>query len=119
MSSIYQEILLQHAGRPHNYGKLSAPTGKIALNNPLCGDEIEMEIEIKNKKVKNIAFSGKGCAISKASASLLTDFVKGKSIEELRRLDKTSIMQLLGVELGPNRIKCALLPLEALHKLLL
>lgn len=118
MASIYQEIILQHAESPHNFGRLPSSTNKIVLDNPLCGDVIQMEVEIKQKKVTDIKFTGKGCAISKASASLLTDFAKGKKIEELRALDKTSIIKLLGVDLGPNRLKCALLPLEALQKLI-
>jgi len=118
MTSIYQEQILQHAENPHNFGRLPSSTNKIVLDNPLCGDVIQMEIEVKKKIITDIKFTGKGCAISKASASLLTDFAKGKKIDELRRLDKTSIMELLGIELGPNRLKCALLPLEALQKLI-
>lgn len=118
MSSIYQEIILQHAQNPHNFGRLPSSTNKIVLDNPLCGDVIQMEVEIKKKKVADIRFTGKGCAISKASASLLTDYAKNKSLDELRRLDKNCIIKLLGVELGPNRLKCALLPLEALQKLI-
>jgi len=76
-----------------------------------------MEIEIEEGIIKHAMFTGKGCAISKASASLLTDEVIGKTISELRKWDKTSIIKMLGIELGPNRLKCALLPLEALQKL--
>ena len=77
-----------------------------------------MEVEILSGIVKNVMFTGKGCAISKASASLLTDKVKGMKIEELRKWDKTSIIEILGINLGPNRLKCALLPLEALQRLI-
>ncbi len=118
MTSIYQEIILQHAQNPHHFGRLPSATNKIVLDNPLCGDIIQMEMEIRNKKVVDIAFTGKGCAISKASASLLTDFAKGKTIDELQKMNKESILRLLKIELGPNRLKCALLPLEALHALL-
>lgn len=118
MTSIYQERILQHSAHPHNFGRLPSATGRILLDNPLCGDKIEMEIEIEKGIIKNIRFTGKGCAISKASASLLTDKVKGMKIEELRKWDKTSIMEILGIELGPNRLKCALLPLEALQRLI-
>jgi nitrogen fixation protein NifU and related proteins len=119
MNSIYQERILQHAAQPHNFGRLPSATGRVILDNPLCGDKIEMEIELVNGNVKDIRFTGKGCAISKASASLLTDKAKGKGIVELRKWDKTSIIEILGIELGPNRLKCALLPLEALQKLLI
>jgi len=77
-----------------------------------------MEVEVENGVVKHAMFTGKGCAISKASASLLTDEAIGKTISELRKWDKTSIIKMLGIELGPNRLKCALLPLEALQRLI-
>lgn len=117
MQSIYQERILQHSTSPHNFGRLPTATKKIKLDNPLCGDVIQMEIEMEEGVIKNAMFTGKGCAISKASASLLTDEVIGKTISELRKWDKTSIIKMLGIELGPNRLKCALLPLEALQKL--
>lgn len=117
MNSIYQERILQHSSSPHNFGRLPSATNKILLNNPLCGDAIQMEVEVVNGVIKHAMFTGKGCAISKASASLLTDEVKNKTISELRKLDKVSMMKMLGIELGPNRLKCALLPLEALQKL--
>ena len=116
MVSIYQEIILQHSAHPHNFGRLPSATNKIILDNPLCGDVIQMEVEIESGIVKRAMFTGKGCAISKASASLLTDKVQGMKIEELRKWDKTSIITMLGIELGVNRLKCALLPLEALQK---
>ncbi|MEI6532944.1 MAG: SUF system NifU family Fe-S cluster assembly protein [Candidatus Roizmanbacteria bacterium] len=116
--SIYQEIILDHYQYPHNHGHLTEPNYKTKVNNPLCGDEIEMEVNISNNQVEQISFFGHGCAISQASASILTDFVKGKSVSELQNLQKDSIMNLLGIELSPNRLKCALISLEALHKLL-
>lgn len=116
MTSLYQERILQHAASPHNFGRLPSATNKIVLQNPLCGDVIQMEVEVINGIVKYAMFTGKGCAISKAAASLLTDEAKGKPISELRKWDKVSMMKLLGIELGPNRLKCALLPLEALQK---
>lgn len=118
MSSIYQERILQHSSHPHNFGRLPSATKKIALDNPLCGDVIQMEVEIRDDVVQEVMFTGKGCAISKASASLLTDEAKGKKLSELRKWDKTSMINMLGIELGPNRLKCALLPLEALQKLI-
>ena len=119
MSSIYQEIILDHYKNPHNYGSIKDPTKKTSVSNPLCGDEITMDILFNKNKVEQIKFSGKGCAVSQASASILTDFVLHKSKDELKKLDKEFMIKLLGIELGPNRIKCALLPLEALHKLLI
>ncbi|OGK39455.1 SUF system NifU family Fe-S cluster assembly protein [Candidatus Roizmanbacteria bacterium RIFCSPLOWO2_01_FULL_35_13] len=116
--SIYQEIILEHYKNPHNFGTIKDPTKKTSVSNPLCGDEIEMEIVFKKNKVSEIMFKGQGCAISQASASILTDFASGKSKDDLKKLDKNFMTKLLGIELGPNRIKCALLPLEALHKLI-
>ena len=116
MNTMYQERILQLSAQPHNFGRLPSATNKIIIDNPLCGDTIQMEIEIEKGLIKNAMFTGKGCAISKASASLLTDEIKGKPISELRKLNKASIISMLRIDLGPNRLKCALLPLEALHK---
>jgi nitrogen fixation protein NifU and related proteins len=116
--SIYQEIILEHYQRPRNYGQIKKPTGILTVNNPLCGDVITMTVIVKGEKVREIKFTGEGCAISKASASMLTEYAKGKSNEQLRKIDSTFIIKMLGVELGPNRLKCALLPLEALQKLI-
>jgi len=118
MKSIYQERILQHSTNPHNFGRLPSATNKIVLDNPLCGDVIQMEIEVTNGVVKNAMFTGKGCAISKAASSLLTDEVRGKTIFELKKWDKMNMIKILGIEMGPNRLKCALLPLEALQKLI-
>ena len=116
--SIYQEIILDHYKNPRNFGNIRNPSKKTNVSNPLCGDKIEMDVLYKDKKVGEIMFSGQGCAISQASASLITEYVKGKTKEELKKLDKDFMIKMLGVELGVNRIKCALLSLEALHKLL-
>jgi len=118
MNSLYQERILQHSAHPHNFGRLPSATNKILMDNPLCGDKIQMEVEIQEGVVLHIMFTGKGCAISKASASLLSDAAQGKTISELRKWDKVSMMKMLGIELGPNRLKCALLPLEALQRLI-
>lgn len=116
--SIYQEIILEHYKNPRNFGTLKSPSKKTSVSNPSCGDKIEMDVVFTGKKIMEIKFSGQGCAISQAAASLLTEYSKGKTNEELQKLDKEFMIKLLGIELGPNRIKCALLPLEALHKLL-
>jgi nitrogen fixation NifU-like protein len=116
--SIYIDIILDQYKNPHNKGSLENPTNSIHLKNPLCGDEITLQIKTDNNIVKDIKFDGQGCAISTASASMLTDYAKGKSIDELKKLDTQFILDLIGVELSPNRLKCALLPLEALHKVL-
>ncbi len=116
---IYQEIILEHYRHPKNNKPLKQPANGIDVSNPLCGDELRMEIRMDREIIKEIGFVGKGCAISIASASMLTDYAKGKTKKHLKTLDKNFMMGLLGVNLGPNRIKCALLPLEALIKLLI
>jgi len=116
--SIYSELILDHYQNPRNYGKVNNPTNIIEVSNPLCGDKIKMAIIMKNYKVIEIKFEGIGCAISKASSSMLTEYLKGKAKDELQKLDKDFMIKMLGIDLGINRIKCALLPLEALKKLL-
>lgn len=114
--SIYQDLILDHYRSPRNQGSLSGATNSVQVYNPLCGDKITMQIVEKDGKVEQIAFQGEGCAISQASASMLTEYAKGKSLSELRGMDKQDILDMLGVELSPNRIKCALLSWEALIK---
>jgi len=117
--TIYQEVILDHAENPRNTGNIQNPTNSVIVYNPLCGDKIKMDVLMKKDKVVDVRFQGKGCAISKAASSLLTEWVKGKTKEELKNMTKKDMMKLLKIELGPNRIKCALLPLEALQKLLI
>ena len=117
--SIYQEEILAHYHDPQNFGRLAKPTNTSDLSNPLCGDTIAMDILLKDDIVTDCKYDAKGCAISIASASLLSEYCKGKPKEELLRLDKNFIIELLGIDLSPNRLKCALLPLEALHKTLI
>ena len=116
--NIYQDIILDHYHHPHNKGKIDHPDNSVLTNNPLCGDKIEMTVILDKNKIKEIKFSGEGCVISQASASMLTDYAKNKSKQELKKLDSKFIIKMLGIDLGINRIKCALLPLEALRKLL-
>lgn len=115
--NIYQDIILDHYQHPRNCGTLdSADT--TTLENPSCGDSITLSVRLQDGKIANIAFTGKGCAISQASASLLTEYVKEKSAKDVTKMDKDTLLHLLGVELSPGRLKCALLPLETLKKLI-
>ncbi|OHA61860.1 MAG: SUF system NifU family Fe-S cluster assembly protein [Candidatus Wildermuthbacteria bacterium GWA2_46_15] len=118
MSSIYQEIILEHWKRPHNYGRIKSPSKKTSVHNPSCGDRLKLEILFNRGKVKEAKFTGQGCAISQASASLLTDHVKGKKAADLEKINQKTIIKLLGVEIGPARQRCALLSLEALKKII-
>lgn len=116
--SIYQEIILEHYRNPKNFGKLTNPSISATVFNPLCGDAITIDAVFKKDVLRDIKFTGKGCAISQALASQLTEYVKNKTKKQLRKLDRAFMIKLLGIELGQNRLKCALLPLEALQKLL-
>ena len=112
---IYQENILDHYKNPRNFGKIENPSVHHHEYNPLCGDEIEMFLIIdKDKKSADVKFQGHGCAISQASASMLTEDVKGKSIDELKKLTKETILNMLGIPISPVRLKCALLPLDTL-----
>jgi nitrogen fixation NifU-like protein len=114
--SIYQEIILDHYKNPKNFGTLDSATHSGHMDNPLCGDNIQMTLIVKDGNVIDINFSGTGCAISLASASILTEKAKGKTVSELKNINKSFIVDELGIELSPNRLKCALLSLEVLQK---
>ncbi|VVB65394.1 Iron-sulfur cluster assembly scaffold protein IscU 2 [Candidatus Gugararchaeum adminiculabundum] len=112
---LYREIILDHYKNPRNKGTLKAPDAKWRENNPLCGDVLEMQLKIsKDKKLEDIKFSGDGCAISLSSASILTEMVKGKPLDEILKIDKKKLLGELGIDPGPSRIKCALLSLKVL-----
>lgn len=116
--SIYQELILDHYKNPRNFGAIKKATKSIYLDNPFCGDKIRMDVVLKSATVTEIKFSGQGCAISQASASMLTEHAKGKKVSDLQKLNKSDILKMLGIELSPNRLKCALLPLEVIQKCL-
>lgn len=117
MDDLYRELILDHYKDPRNFGSLDSPHASHEEDNPLCGDRIRMEIKLSHDKLSAVRFSGVGCAISMASASLLTEAVDGKKIKDLQRLDKDDIVSLLGNPiLTPTRLKCALLPLEVLQR---
>lgn len=116
--SIYQQLILDHYRNPRNQGSLEAPTHEATGHNPTCGDRLEMQILVKNDIIEDVKFEGSGCAISQASASILTEFLKGKSIGEASQLTKEDLLALLGIELSPTRLKCALLSLDTLKKAL-
>lgn len=114
MKEIYSEIILEHWKDPRNKGKLQDADMVIKDSNPLCGDEITFYFKFDNEIIKDVKFEGSGCAISQAAASMLSEFVKGKNIYDIVKLEKSQIEKMLHISLGPNRVKCALLPLKAL-----
>ncbi len=116
--SIYQEIILDHYHNPRNFKSIKGATSETKVNNPLCGDMIYMQVHEKSGVIEEIAFTGEGCAISKASASILTENVKGKKVSDVKQIKSDDVIKLIGIELSPNRLKCALLSWEALMKVL-
>lgn len=110
-SDMYREQILDHYKNPRNYGDLDDPTFSHIGENPLCGDEIKVDVVLESdgETIEYVAFSGDGCAISQASASLLTQKLPGMSLNELAEMDRDDITEMLGIEISPMRIKCAVL----------
>jgi nitrogen fixation NifU-like protein len=115
MDDLYRDYILEHYRRPHNFGVLEEPTARYEGANPLCGDRITLMLGIKDGVVADVAFTGRGCAISQASASLLTDEIKGKPVAEVAKLSSQDLLDLIGIEISPARLKCALLSLDTLE----
>lgn len=116
-SDIYRELILDYYRNPRNFGRLDPHDIEARDSNPLCGDQIEIQVRVSpdRRTIEEIRFSGKGCAISQASASMLTELAKGKPLEWVKQLSKEDIMKMLGTsDLGPARIKCALLSMKVL-----
>jgi nitrogen fixation NifU-like protein len=118
MDDLYRDYILEHYRRPHNFGVLEHPTASYEGANPLCGDRITMQLEVADGVVTHAGFTGRGCAISQASASLLTDEIKGKPLAEVVGFGATDLLDLLGIEISPARLKCAMLSFESLQHLL-
>ena len=115
-ADIYRELILDYYRSPRNFGKLENSDIDAHDSNPLCGDDIEMQIRVADgKTIGEIRFTGKGCAISQASASMLTELAKGKPLEWVREISKEDVFKMLGnPDLGPSRVKCALLGMKVL-----
>ena len=115
MDDLYRENILQHYKRPHHWGELSDPDLEAEDFNPLCGDELKVQLNVGDDgRVTEIRFSGHGCAISQASASMASDEVIGMPVDELIKLDREFILELLGIDISATRMKCALLSLKVL-----
>ena len=114
MDDFYREEILEHYTHPHNYGTLENPDITHEEDNPLCGDRIRFDIQLDKdgETVKDVRFSAVGCAISKASASMLSDLLIGQTLDEIKALTNEDVVEELGIDLGPVRLKCALLPLK-------
>lgn len=109
-SDLYRQQILDHYRNPRNYGELSEPSFSHVGENTMCGDVIEIDIALgSDETITEIAFRGEGCAISQASASMLTERLHGMTLEELDALDRDDILEMLGVDISPMRVKCAVL----------
>jgi nitrogen fixation protein NifU and related proteins len=115
MDDFYRELILDHYKNPRNKGTLDPYDFSYEDDNPLCGDRIRIDLRVDgDNRVTDVAFTGRGCAISQASASLLTEEIRGKTLDEIKQISKEDILEMLGIELGPVRLKCALLSLKVL-----
>ena len=119
MSMDYREYILEHYRNPRNYGKLEQPDVHAEDSNPLCGDQLAMDLQIageQEKRVTAVRFQGRGCAISQAAASMLSEMIEEQPIEDVIKLGKEDILEALGIPISPARTKCAFLSLRVLHR---
>jgi nitrogen fixation NifU-like protein len=114
MDSLYREVILDHYKNPRNKGTLEPADFSYEDTNPLCGDEIRIDVRVDDGRVSDIKFSGRGCAISQAAASILTEMVVNQPLEQVKALTKDDVLDELGVPISPARLKCALLGLKVL-----
>jgi nitrogen fixation NifU-like protein len=119
MDDLYRENILEHYKRPHNWSPPAPQLDHVDLEfhdlNPLCGDELTVQLAVDDEgRVSDVRFSGHGCAISQAAASMASDEVKGMAVDELLRLDRSFVLDLLGIDISATRMKCALLSLKVL-----
>ena len=134
LSALYQELILDHYRRPRNKGTLPEPTGSASLRNPLCGDEVDVQVDVRDGRVADAKFAGRGCSISQASASMMTELVKGRTPEEVKALGERfaamirgedgaatdqalgQARALAGVSRFPTRVRCAMIAWEAVAR---
>jgi nitrogen fixation NifU-like protein len=115
MDDLYREVIIEHYKNPEHRGELDPHDISFEDENPLCGDHIRIDLRVdENGKITDATFDGHGCAISQSSADLLLEDIIGKNVEDVKKMTKQDVLDLLGIELGPVRLKCALLPLKIL-----
>lgn len=119
MDDLYRAEILEHYRHPHNFGTLDEPDVVQEGSNPLCGDRLTLMLGIDEKgTVDEVAFTGRGCAISQASASMLTDRIRGLSLADVAKIGRQDVLDELGIEISPARLKCALLSVDTLRRAL-
>ena len=116
MDDLYREHILDHYGNPRNKGTLEDADLYFEWDNPVCGDVVRLYLRLGDERVSDVRFDGEGCVISMASASMFTEEIQGKTLEELRALKDEDMFEMLGITLGPARANCGLLPLRVLEK---
>ena len=115
MDDLYREEILEHYKRPHNWGPMENPDLQFSDNNPLCGDELTVMLRVADDgTVEDVRFEGQGCAISQAAASMVSDEVIGMKVDDLLRLERSFVLDLLGIQISATRMKCALLSLKVI-----
>ena len=112
----YREYILDHYRNPRNYGKLDQPDVHAEDSNPLCGDQLAMDLLVEGDYIKEVRFQGRGCAISQAAASMLSEKIEGKTVQEVVARGKDDVLEDLGIDISPARTKCAFLSLRVLHR---
>jgi nitrogen fixation NifU-like protein len=118
MDDLYRDFILDHYRNPRNAGTMSNPDATFEDNNPLCGDRIRMDLRVEDGKVTDVKFAGRGCAISMASASLLTEQIKGMPLTEIAKIGKDEVLANVGINISAARLKCALLGIKVLKQAL-
>jgi nitrogen fixation protein NifU and related proteins len=118
MDELYRDFILDHYRNPRNAGTLPNPDATFEDNNPLCGDKIRMDLCIADGKITDVRFAGRGCAISMASASLLTEQIKGMRLTDIAKLGKDEVLANVGITISAARLKCALLGIKVLKQAL-
>lgn len=114
MDDFYKEYILDHYRNPRNFGHLDAPDAVAEDLNPLCGDQIRIELKVKDGAIEDVRFFGKGCAISQAATSMLTESVRGQRLEDVARMPAEKVIESVGIGISPARVKCATLGLKVL-----
>ncbi|HXF33989.1 MAG TPA: SUF system NifU family Fe-S cluster assembly protein [Candidatus Acidoferrales bacterium] len=114
MDDLYKEYILDHYRNPRNFGHLDHADVTAEDLNPLCGDKIRVELKLDDGKIEDVRFSGKGCAISQASMSMLTESLRGQRLEDVARMPKEAVLENVGIGISPARMKCAMLGLKVL-----